>query len=166
MAGLSPESDPLPNVGAGLFGAGLGPYGYGTPAVAPIPGGAVFRDSATGDQLGARRIDPKTGAYVYDAYGRVEGMSAGAQAVYLACKVESGTSSVSTLGHELRSIDRITTNMARRVEQKIRAALAAAERTGLIRIVAIDVEPMNERGAFARVRWLDLETREERETIV
>lgn len=149
-----------------MFGAGLGPYGFGTPAAAPEPGGAVFREASSGAQLSARAIDPKTGDYIYDDYGRVTGMSAGAQAVYLACKVDLGTSSVPTLGQRLRAIDRITANFQRRVEETIRAALSVAVSTGLIKIIAIDTERMSERGVFARVRWRDLETRSEQDTFV
>jgi hypothetical protein len=144
--------------GAGLCPAGAAPYGFGTPDAAPIPGGRIFRNTRTGEGLTSRMLNPVTGDYDVDAYGRITGMTSGQQLVALAIR--------NVAEPRLRSIQVIGANFQRQVEEVLRVALAPIVARGLIAIVAILVERTGTSRSFARLRWRDLSTNEEQETAI
>lgn len=137
---------------------GLGPYGLGTPAVAPAQGGALLVDQA-GEGQGSRYIDGRTRDFVADQYGRLVGMGNTKQLVQLAVSTEYGSAATIDLGHKLREIQRISDNFTKAVDNVLRTALRKLTDGGLIAILSIDVQRLRSQGgAFARVRWRDLQT--------
>jgi hypothetical protein len=151
--------------GAGRSPAGRGAYGLGTPIEAPIPGGKANRIAATALQDGGRYIDPVTKDYVFDEYGRAVGYSSARQLVYLRMKTRLGTSAVKALGNELHTIDRIGASFQKRVDNTIRAALSDIVALGLIEVVSVSAEKIQPGRSFIRVKWRDLTTTQEHETL-
>jgi len=145
---------------------GSTPYGLGTPAVAAELGGKVLRNEQNGESTGSRRIDPVTGDYVLDDNGRILGMDDVKHLVFMAVATDKGSSAMRQLGHELRRIDRITSNFTRRVDSTLRAAVQHLVNRELIEVVGTEVQVIRPGVAFARLRWRDLETGLEDETIV
>lgn len=145
-------------LGAGFSPAGLTPYGYGTPDQAPEPGGKALRNALTGQPVEARRIDARSRDYVFDAFGRIEGMSSGQQAIYLAYATERRSSAVRELGNRLRDVKVITANFARQVEDILREAAAVAVAAGLVEILDVTVVRRGTSGAVSQVRWVDKTT--------
>lgn len=148
--------------GFGTAPFGTAPYGLGTPATAPIPGGTIL-DDGTGVQTGSRYIDGTTGAYAFDEFGRVKGMSDARQMVLLALSTVKGSSAMRLLGHNLRDILDITPDFERQVTGTITAAMAHVVSLGFAEIVSIEVKRLhdwttdhNERGALIRMKWRDL----------
>lgn len=152
--------------GAGLAPAGIAPCGYGTPDAATIPGGAIFRNTLTGEVLACKKLDPATRDYEFDAYGRNTGMTSAAQCVTLALNTELGSSAVRTLGHELGKVQVIGANFTRLVDETLRRALADGVTLGLIDIVSTHVvkKATGLPGAVAIVRWRDRTTNQEHNT--
>jgi hypothetical protein len=147
--------------GFGSQPLGSTPYGLGTPASAPIPGGAVLRNPATNASTGSRRIDPKTGDYVLDDSGRILGMSDTQQLVFMAVLTVRGSSAMATLGHRLDDIETMGSSFEREVEATYQEALADLVARRLIEIVAIDVRRLHPGAAYIKVRWRDVESAEE-----
>lgn len=153
--------------GAGGTAAGRGPYTrIGT---ASTPGGVVLRDEFSGARMSSRSLDPRTGDYRIDAYGRALGMTRGRQMVLLACRTVRGSSALPYLGNTLHTVKTIGVAFVRQIEGVYRAALAPAEQLGAIEVLAIEVERMQtpiggNTGVFTRIRWRDLETDLEEET--
>ena len=150
--------------GSAPFGAF--PYGIGTPSVAPELGGSVLRDETTGEITGSRKIDPVTKDYVLDDNGRILGMADTKQLVLLAVATDKGTSAMRSLGQDLRSIDRITSNFTRRVDVTLRAAVQHIVDRELIEVIGTEVQVLRPGVAFARLRWRDLSTGLEDDTVV
>jgi hypothetical protein len=144
--------------GFGSQAYGSSPYGLGTPAVASPLEGSILRDDTTNETWGSRRIDPSTGDYVLDDNGRVLGMHDTKHLVLLAVKTDKGSSALRSLGHELRSIDRITPNFARRVDSTMRAAVQHLINRKLIEFIDTRVQIVRPGVAFVRLRWRDLLT--------
>lgn len=145
---------------------GSSPYGIGTPAVADALGGSTLRDASTGEQLGSRKIDPATGDYVLDENGRILGMSSITQLVLLAVSTTKGSAAMRQLGQELRKIDRITSNLPRRVDNTLRAAVQHIVNRGLIEVVGTEVEVVRPGVVLARMRWRDLSSGKTNEAII
>ncbi len=133
-------------------------------AVSFIYGGGVFlRDAATGESHSARYIDPVTRDYVMDEYGRLLGMSYVRQCVQLAVHTERGSAAVQSMGHRLRSLQRITSGFENVVFNVLTEAVAPLVRQGLIAVVGFtayrvgDGENGLPRGAiYGRFVWRDL----------
>jgi len=136
--------------GYGLAPYGVAPYGVGTPAVAPIPGGKPLRDTLTGIATTSRKINPATGDYVIDAFGRVEGMTAGQQAVYLAIKSKNIFEGIEIIGSDFSQV----------ISSRISDALSGAVSRGLISDVASTVTSEGSRG-YALIRFFDETTQTE-----
>lgn len=140
-----------------IFGAQ--PYGVGTPTVAQDGGGSVAVNPYSGEVEGSRRIDPRTKDYVIDSTtGRILGMTNTQQLVLMAINTEKGSSAMQALGHELRTIDRITTNFERRVDTVLRAAVSHLVRAELIEVQGTEVVVLGPGRAFARLLWRDTES--------
>ncbi len=136
---------------------GSSPYGIGTPAVYTGNAGRPLQDEQD-VQHGSRYIDSLTKDYVIDENGRLGGMSNIHQLVLLAVSTTRGSAAVRTLGHDLRNIDRITTNFTRRVDATLRTALRDLTSRGLIEVVSVSTEQLLPGRAYARLRWRDLTT--------
>lgn len=148
---------------------GPAPYGVGTPAVLPTSSGRVLTVLGTGEQSGARLIDPITRDYVIDANGRCVGMDAVQQLVYLAVATSKGTSAMRSLGQELKQIKRITSNFEKRVDETLRAAVQHIVDRGLIEYVGTSVRIVEKPGgklASIHLRWRDVSTGKEDTTFV
>lgn len=145
---------------------GSSPYGIGTPATAPEQGGALLRDTATGQTQGSRKIDPFTRDYVLDENGRLLGVGNIKQLVQLAVSTTRGTAAMRRLGQTLREIDRVSPNFQRRVDHALREAVQHLVNDDLIEVVGTEVEILRPGVAFARLRWRDLETNTEDEELV
>ncbi len=149
-------------MGFGSSGFGSSPYGLGTPSDTDPNGGAILRNAFTAKSQGSRRINPYTRDYVLDAFGRIEGMDTVQQLVLLAVSTELGSSSMTELGHDLKSIDRITTNFERRVDSVLREALAQVIADRLVEVQGIKVTRLQPQGrAFIQLVWRDLTSGEE-----
>lgn len=141
--------------GIGSQPAGSSPYGIGTPAVYGGNLGKPLQDE--NDVMhGSRFIDPVAKDYVVDVNGRVAGMPNVHQLVLLAVSTTRGTAAMRSLGHELRKIDRITSNFARRVDTSLRSAVAPLVARGLIEVVSTSVEILQPGRAFGKLKWRDL----------
>lgn len=143
---------------------GSSPYGIGTPAVATELGGKLFQDAASGEQTGSRKIDPLTRDYEINDYGRIAGMSNVKQLVLLAVSTKRGSSAMRELGQELQSIERITSNFARRVDTTLRRSVQHLVDRGLITVIDTTVEIVRPGVARARLRWRDISTGEALDT--
>lgn len=147
--------------GLGLFPFGTTPYGVGSPAPAPSLGGNILTDPATGESTGSLYIDPITGDYVLDGYGRLRGMDDVKQLVLLSVKTTLGSAGFLSLGNTLKSIDRITSNIEQRVDSALRECVRRLTDAGLIEVVGIDVQLPKPGTVFARFRWRNLLTNSE-----
>ena len=146
---------------------GVQPYGIGTPAPVTAATGIALKDPVEGQQQGSRKINPATGDYVLDTTSmRIQGMSDTKQLVLLAVNTTKGSSAMRSLGHEIRSIDRITSNFVRRVDSTLRMAVQHIVNRGLIEVVSVDVEVVRPGVALARLRWRDLSSGVEDETLI
>lgn len=143
--------------GFGSIPFGSGSYGLGVLVSAPIAGTKPLVDPATGRASGSRAIDPRTGDYVFDGV-QIVGMDDVRQLVLLRLKTTSGTAGVQSLGNTLKSIDRITSNIARRVDSILRRAVADIVAQGLIEVLSVDVDVVRPGVVFARFRWRNLIT--------
>lgn len=152
--------------GFGEMAFGLTPYGTGTPATAPVPGGRPLAGTIDGEPTGSRLIDASTGDYVFDSYGRISGMGNAKQLVLLAAKTDRGTSALLTLGHELRKIQRITRSTPKEVQTKVEVAFGPLIQRGLVSLLSVSTESTGSSGVYAVIRWRDLTTNQEHETRV
>jgi hypothetical protein len=136
---------------------GSSSFGIGTPALAPFPGGALLRDSATGVSTGSRRIAGKD--YVIDANGRIEGMNDLQQLVLIAVTTVLNSSAMPGLGQSLASISVIGNNFERRVADVLKKSLEHLTSRNLIAIVSIRVRRLKTPGAASiRLQWRDVAT--------
>jgi hypothetical protein len=146
---------------------GLWPAGIGQPAPYVAPGGSVFRnvDNASPNaQLDARKIDPVTRQYDFDANGRVVGQTTTQQLVLLAFSTVAGTSAMTTLGQTLRRIQVIGPDIVRQVTTILTAAVQPYIDQKLLAILSISVVGRTGNGPgglptggiVASVRWRDL----------
>jgi hypothetical protein len=146
---------------------GTQPYGSGTPTVAQDGGSVTLKNAVSGEQDGSRRLDPFTRDYVLDSTtGRVKGMSDTQQLVYLAVCTDKGTSSMRSLGQELRLIERITSNFARRVDSTLRTAVQHLVDRKLIEVAGTQVDIVRPGVARVLLQWRDLASGNEEETLI
>lgn len=150
--------------GFGSQPAGSSPYGIGTPAVATGLGGKILRDSSTGRSTGSRALDPTTKTYLLDSNGRILGMDDLQHLVLMAVSTEKGSSAMRELGHELRKIERITSNFQQRVASTLTAAVQHLVRRKLITVVGVSVQLVRPGVAKAILEWRDTATGETRLT--
>jgi hypothetical protein len=153
-----------PNLGAAYapFG-GLGaPYGFGTPAVAPFPGGSVNRSVATGRQLGSLalsiQVGVSAGQYIFDEFGRRTGMPDAQHMVILALRTIKGSSVDPELGQNFGEIRKITDSFQQDMQSRVEEALAALVAQKLIRLDAVVTNPARGMPASTRIFLSDLTT--------
>ena len=150
------------NIGFGYHGAGLSPAGMGSPV---IPGASSFQafpysDGTLGD---CRALDPKKGDYVM-LDGRIAGMSAIQQRVILTFKTDLESSVVNQLGQNFRSVDRITDDVTRRIEQIVLRASERLVASGVFELLGVDIVRYKSEGLQVNIRWRDLTTGIDSET--
>lgn len=149
-----------PDLGVGISPLGVGAYGFGTPAVAPVPGGKVNRDSR-GLQLGSLAIslEPGTkGQYVFDEFGRRKGMSDSQHMVILALTEVLGKCIVKDLGARFFETRKIYESFEQDQKQRVNEALAALVARKLIAIDSITVDPGDGSPGETHVILTDLTT--------
>lgn len=159
--------------GAGAQAAGTTSAGFGTPATATVPGGAFLRDEKTGASLGARKIDPNTKDYVLDSNGRVLGVDYVRHAVQMTLQTERGSAVVQSMGHRLRSIDRVSPNIEQQILVVLTEAMQPLVDQGLVEVVGFshfvagnDANGLKRGAVYGRFRWRDLTTNQPHEEII
>jgi hypothetical protein len=142
-------------LGVGAGGVGVVVVGYGGVDAAPVQQQTILIESTTGIPQNARKIDPFTGQYVYDADDRVEGMNGVQQLVLLRVNTLLKSSAVRGLGMPAPS-GVIGSNIVLRLEQEIRRAMKDLTDTNQIEIIKVVVEKIgpNKIGRF--FLWRDL----------
>jgi hypothetical protein len=148
----------MAHVGIGACACGGAPYGFGTPATSPTPGGAIYRNTLTGDMMGAALIDSHTKQYSIDSNGRVLGVSPVHQLVYLALNTLRNSSVIQDFGLDLPRVKDIADNHLQAVEGLVRDALSDLVRRNLIQIRRVGVRLFNPTGTLIELEWLDLTT--------
>lgn len=148
------------NLGVGVSPVGSAPYGFGTPAVAPTPGGAVNRLSS-GAQTGSPKLSldfATRGQYVFDEFGRRTGQNDIEHMVTIALGTIRGTCVVKRIGHRFREIRKITDSFEQEMRVRVEEALALLLERDLISIDDISVTPMQGSPALTRVIITDRAT--------
>lgn len=147
------------SLGAGFAPAGFSVAGFGSSDQAIGPITTVLIDAADGKPKNARKIDQRTGQYVYNANGRVQGMSGIWQRVQLAIKTARGSSCLGQNFGLQRTAQIKTGNFAKKIEDDLRLALSDLTTQKLIaitQVTAVDASPDNPTGAYAVLYWVDL----------
>lgn len=85
-------------VGAGFSSVGVSIAGYGGVDAGPVQQQTILIDATDGSNQNARKVDPYTGQYVLDQYGRVQGMSGIQQMVMMRAGTLLDSSAVTDLG--------------------------------------------------------------------
>ena len=152
--------------GVGIAGAGLTPAGFGTPPTAAVPEGAFLRNEKTGASLGARRIDPHTRDYVLDDNGRILGVNYVRSVVQMSVHTEVNSAVVQSMGHRLRTIDRITPNIEQQILTILTEAVQPLINQGLIEVVGFrnfvagdDLNGLKRGAVYGVFEWRDLTTK-------
>jgi hypothetical protein len=142
--------------GIGLQSAGTTSAGFGSPATASEQEGVILRDESTGASFGGRKIDPVSGDYELDSYGRLLGMNNVRQMVMLA---------VLNSKNELGTIERLNDGFERAATAILTEALQPIVAQGLIEVLGVSEVRLGVRGglkqgqALYRFRWRDLTTK-------
>lgn len=149
--------------GAGAASVGLSVAGYGGVDSAPVQQQTILIDAKTGIAQNSRKVDPSTGRYLLDSFGRVQGMPGVQQLVMLRAGTLFNSSAVLGLGM-LAPSGVIGANILRRLEDEIRLCMKDIVDAGIIEIIGVTVikppgQPL--RRAF---QWKDLTTKNEQET--
>jgi hypothetical protein len=150
----------IPARGLGSSPLGLAPYGYGTPAVAPVPGGAIYQDEM-GVVRGGRKLSRERttlGQYVYNDLGRAEGMPDVQQMVTLAVLTIRGSAIAKRLGSRFFEARHVTPNLQQEQEANVTEAFQDLVAKELLRIDEVVVEPRNGMPTITRIRLTDLST--------
>ncbi len=142
--------------GLGVSPVGVCVAGYGSNDVSPVQQQTILIDADTGLPQGARKIDPSTGEYLYDTYGRIQGMSGVQQLVLLRGATLLNSSAVSGLGLA-RPSGVAGKDYVRRLQQEVFTAMKDLTDNKTIEILEVTVEAEGSR--FRRnMKWVDLTT--------
>lgn len=150
-----------PNLGTTYSPFGVAPYGSGTPATAPVPGGSVNRSLTTGRQLGslALTVDPlAAGQYIFDSFGRRAGMPDAQHMVVLALRTVKGSSVDQDLGQTFAEIRKVTDAFQQDMQSRVQDALSTLIEKKLVRLDAVVAEPGRGQPSFTRVLLTDMTT--------
>lgn len=149
---------PTLNLGLGVSPLGSGPYGVGTPATAPTPGGAVNR-GPFGLQYGSPLIseDPATrGQYVYDEFGRRVGQPDGEHMVTLAMRTKRGSCCVQSLGQRFDEVRKITDSFENEQKAYTQEAFAGLVSRKVVEIVSVKADGRNGMPSKTKIALRDL----------
>ena len=130
------------------------------PAVAPVPGGAVYQDEK-GVVRGSRKLSREhatLGQYVYNSLGRAEGMPDVQQMVTLAILTIKGSSIAKRLGSRFYEARYVTPNIQQEQEANVTEAFQDLVGKELVRVDEVIVEPRNGMPSITRIRATDLST--------
>lgn len=147
--------------GVGNFGFGIGPYGFGTPAVAPTPGGLVNR-GVNAQQYGSLALSlaqETKGQYIFDSYGRRTGMPDVAHMAILALRTELGSCIVQGLGNRFKDTAKITESFEGDQRNRVEEALSDLVGRKLITIDAVFVDGADGKPAVTRITLTDLSSK-------
>lgn len=145
-------------LGIGLCPFGVVPAGFGQVNQAPNRPGVPLEATALNHiTLGARQIDPTTRDYVFDSNGRLAGMSATAQQVFLSVVTTVGTSAIPTLGSGVGRVRMISDNYQTRIQNLVQVALTSLIRAGQIQLTSVEVTRLPQSSVTQIVIiWTDL----------
>lgn len=149
-----------PSRGVGVSPVGSAAYGYGTPAVVPTPGGAVYVGDS-GVRYGSRKLSRSIGSvgqYEYDSFGRAKGQPDVEHLVTIAALMILDSSAVQGLGQQFFDVRYVTPNIQQEMESRVNAAFASLVGQGIIRIDSITVEPNAGIPTVTHVLMTDLTT--------
>lgn len=142
--------------GAGFASAGFSIAGYGSVDSAPAQQPGVLVDANTGLGQNARKVDPVTGRYVRDTYGRVQGMSGAQQLVMMRVGTLLNSSAVPDLGMAAPA-GTIGPNALARLDNEVRTAMRDLTDQKIIEIVDVKVTTVLGSKAIRRYfSWRDL----------
>ena len=140
-------------VGAGLYGAGTAPAGYGIPDQAPFSPTSPLIDPATGLSQTGRLIDQQTKDYVFTADGRLQGMPTVRQLVLLAIT-----------DIDLSTLTEKGPNFAATLTTLVQNALASLITRKLVLLKQVTVLQPSSDSGIAVANWVDLTNGEPVET--
>lgn len=150
--------------GVGAAAVGISIAGYGGVDAAPIQQQTILIDAVTGALENSRKVDPYTGRYVLDTYGRVQGMNGVQQLVMLRAGTLLNSSAVRDLGINAPS-GVVGGTLNRRLSDELVLALKDLLDGGLIEILDVRVERIPGTSVYHRFfKWRDLTTTNEQET--
>jgi hypothetical protein len=146
----------------GLGGSplGAGPYGWGTIATAPTPGGGIYR-GPQGQQYNSRAISVERatlGQYIYDEFGRAVGGPDVQQLVILAAKTDLGSAAVQDLGNTFGETRFVGDDFAAQQTARANETFKDLVDRGLVRIDSIEVDGGGGLPAVTTVHLTDLTT--------
>lgn len=159
--------------GYGAQAAGVSPAGYGDADEAASPIGDFLTIPSTGVMSSAALIDPVKRDLVVDpTTGRTVGMNPIQQIVMLSVHTDYGSAAVRNMGNKLRTIDRITANFEQQCLSVLTDALAKPIADGFVQVLGFTSfragrnDGLKEGQTYGRLRWKDLTTGEEKESLV
>lgn len=143
--------------GAGSSRAGTAPYGVGTPAAAPIPGGRNRERIIDNRVTNSRYIDPVTKDYVMNADGRWVGVDGVRGAMHIAVATVRNSSAF-LMGHELDKIRTIGPAIDKEIEATFRTGCAHLTDAKLAEILSVTTVRVKDGALRIRLSWKDLTT--------
>lgn len=146
-----------PLLGLGACPLGSTPIGCGLPATADVITKTIWV-TAEGAQGTAPEIDPVTRDYVVDSYGHTRGYSTIQQQVYLALFTIKGSAADFNFGLDTSTLDKRTSNTAKRADTAVRAALKRLVDKRAIAIVSVDLKTLSPTSVRLEVNWRDTAT--------
>lgn len=161
-----------PAKGTGTSPFGTGAYGYGSPAIAVVPGGSIHRDARGMQQNCLALLAPTTPggqsyavtptspklSYQFDEFGRRVGAPDVVHVVTLALATVKTTSIDPDLGQSFGDIRKITDSFEQDMRGRVQDALSNAIAQKLIRLDSVTATPGNGAPAFTLVKMTDLAT--------
>jgi hypothetical protein len=159
-----------PAKGTGTSPFGTAAYGYGTPPIAPTPGGSVNRDARGIQQNSVALLAPVSPGsnsyamtstspklqYVYDEFGRRVGAPDTVQMILLALGTIKGTSVDATLGQTFGDVRKVTDAFHVDMKARVEDALSDVVAAKLVTIDSITTTPGNGAPARINVQLTDL----------
>lgn len=135
-------------MGAGHFGAGIGRAGYDS---------TTYAAEVVRARIAAKRFDPQTRDYAFDANGYPDGVHPVDAAVQQAMHFELGKlSSSPEAGNSLRKVESpIGPRVSSNVQNRVRSALAHLTATREITIVRIEHEAGGRHGLKVRLTYIN-----------
>lgn len=146
-------------LGAGISTFGTGVAGIGNPSQATVITRRVYLDKFN-NPGNVKFIDPKTGDYLFNEDGTLQGGDGMEQMVYLALVTVRGSSVVRNLGQNYSELRTIPDNFESLIREEIKIALSDLTENGLIRLDSVDVirNINNLQRLEILIRWTDLTT--------
>ncbi len=150
--------------GLGSCPVGESVAGYGGVDAAPVQQQTILIDANSGAPQNSRKVDPITGDYVRDTFGRVQGMSGVQQLVLMRAGTLLNSSAIPGLGLPGPS-GVVGSTITQRMEDELRLSVKDLTDAGVIQIIGVSVvrDPKSH-VVFRSFQWKDLTTGNEQET--